>query len=132
MIFHFPSDLKRVKEASQEVLNFLADMHLDDETTHHLRLCFEEAFINAVKYGNKFDPHLTVDVEIAKKPDTVELIVSDRGEGFDFKEYKDPTLEENLMKTRGRGVFLIRKYMDEVIFKCNGSCIHMIKKIRRD
>ena len=126
----FPKDLKFVKEASQKVLDSLSDLPLDSSTLFDIKLCFEEAFINAVKYSDKGDVGLTIDVEVQKRGDHVELIVRDHGKGFDYKNAQDPTREENLEKLGGRGIFLIKSLMDRVIFENNGSCLRMIKKIK--
>ncbi len=129
-MFKFPGDLKYVKEASQKVLDSLSDLRLDSSVLFDIKLSFEEAFINAIRYGNKNDTRLTVDVEVVKKKDNVELVVRDQGQGFDYEHTQDPTTKENLSKPGGRGVFLIKNLMDKVIFENNGSCLRMIKKIR--
>ena len=128
--FKFPTDPKYVKEASKKVLEVLSDLNLDSSVLFDIKLCFEEAFINALKYGNNNDSRLHVDVEVSKAKDAIELIVRDQGKGFNFEETSDPTKEENLSKSSGRGIFLIKKLMDQVIFENNGSCLRMIKKIK--
>ena len=125
----FPSELKHLKIASQRVLDFLRDLKLGETVLFDIRLSFEEAFINAVKYGSQNDNRFSVDVEVAKKGNEVEVVVRDQGKGFDFEHAKDPTTEENRDKLSGRGVFLIKQLMDKVIFEQNGSCLRMIKKI---
>ncbi len=125
----FPSELKNLKIASQKILDFLRNLKLQETVLFDIRLCFEEAFINAVKYGSKSDSHLSVDIEVVKKNNEVEVIVSDQGKGFDFENSLDPTIEENRDKLGGRGVFLIKNLMDKVVFEKNGSCLRMIKKI---
>ena len=127
--FSFPSELKNLKSASQKVLDFLRNLKLQETVLFDIRLCFEEAFINAVKYGSKSDSRLSVDIEVVKKDKEVEVVVSDQGKGFDFTQSSDPTTEENRDKLSGRGVFLIKNLMDKVIFEKNGSCLRMIKKI---
>jgi len=127
----FPSDLKLVKEASKKVLDLLSDLKLDSSALFDIRLCFEEAFINAVKYGNKHNMSLTVDVEVIKGNDMVELVVSDQGKGFDYKSQDDPTEQGNLAKTRGRGIFLIKNLMNEVTYENNGSSLRMKKRINK-
>ena len=129
--FKFPGDLKYVKEASKKILDFLSDLSLDSSILFDIKLCFEEAFINAIKYGNKGDSRLSVDVEVFKHNDNVELVVRDHGEGFDFARAADPRRAGNLTKTSGRGVFLIKNLMDKVIYESNGSCLRMIKRIKR-
>jgi serine/threonine-protein kinase RsbW len=55
----------------------------------------------------------------------------DEGDGFDYKNLPDPTLEENLQELKGRGVYLIRRLMDEVVFNEAGNQITMIKKLKK-
>ena len=129
-LFKFPTDLKQIKEASKKVLDAFNDLKLNPSVLFDLKLCFEEALINAIKYGNKNDSRLSVDVEIIKRKDEVEIVVRDQGDGFDYEHGSDPTTDDNLAKTSGRGVFLIKHLMDKVIFERNGSCLRMIKKIR--
>jgi len=128
-MFKFPADLKLVREASQRVVDFLGYLNLSESVLFQIRLCFEEAFINAVKHGNKNNPTLNVNVDILPKSGFIEIVVCDEGQGFDYERPPDPTLEENLKKPSGRGIFLIRKIMDKVTYTGNGRCIHMIKKI---
>jgi anti-sigma regulatory factor (Ser/Thr protein kinase) len=53
--------------------------------------------------------------------------LTDEGEGFDPEAVPDPRNGENLLKTSGRGLLLIRSYMDEVMFNDRGNCVHMVK-----
>lgn len=130
MSFTFPSDLTCVKEASRKILDYAGDLRLDESALFDIRLCFEEALINAIKYGNRGDKKLSVDVDVIKKKDSIEIVVRDQGKGFDYENCDDPTREDNVLKPRGRGIFIIQKLMDEVRFENNGSCIRMMKKIK--
>lgn len=130
-MYRFPTDLKRVKQASKKILGLLSDLKLDSSILFDIKLSFEEALINAMKHGNKNDPRLTVDVDVVRGKDKVEIVVRDQGRGFDHQTYKNPTHEKNLAKLSGRGIFLMRKLMDRVIFERNGSCLTMIKKLNK-
>lgn len=127
---NFPSDLKCVKDVSRKALESLKGLPLDASTLFDIKLCLEEAFINAVKYGNKNDSRLSVDVEVHTKGNSVELVVRDQGKGFDYNNAQDPTSKDNVGKPGGRGVFLIKSLMDRVVFENNGSCLRMVKKIK--
>jgi serine/threonine-protein kinase RsbW len=129
-ILNFPSDLKIVKKASFKILDYLKDLRLDEYTLFKIVLCSEEALINAIKYGNKNNKELPVEISLSKKSDRIEIMVKDRGIGFDYKNIPDPTKEENLTKISGRGIFLIKKLMDKVEFLNNGSCIKMVKYLK--
>ena len=129
--FQFPSDVRIVSKCCDKVLKYLEDMNLSEAQSHDLKLVFTEAFVNAVKYGNKSNPDLTVDVKVTKAEDHIELVIDDQGKGFDYKSLYDCTDEENLTKKHGRGVFLIKQLMDQVIYEENGSIVRMIKYINK-
>ena len=128
--FRFPSDLKIVRKASLKILDQLKDLKLDEITLFKIVLSTEEALINAIKYGNKNNKKLPVKVNLSKKAKEVEITVKDQGSGFDYNNVPDPTTDENIIKTSGRGLFLIKKLMDRVTFYDNGSRIKMIKRIK--
>jgi len=122
--YKFPSDLNNIKDASQAIVDELSDV-FDKERLIDIKLCFEEAYINAIKYGNKQDAGLTVDVEIKRNESCVEMFLCDYGEGFDINEVDDPTKEENLSKKHGRGILLIKNYMDDVSYDKDKKCLYM-------
>ena len=81
-------------------------------------LAVREALANAVIHGNNCDPEKTVEISVGvnQNHDLV-IIVKDSGPGFDPSAIPNPTAQENLLANRGRGIFLIRQYMDQVDFK---------------
>jgi serine/threonine-protein kinase RsbW len=87
----------------------------------------EEAFINAVRHGNKMDPAKGIKIDYSVALDKVEVAVTDEGSGFDPKAVPDPRYGENLYKPEGRGLFLMRSYMDEIGFNENGNSVSMVK-----
>lgn len=95
---------------------------------NNIRLSIHEALMNAIEHGNKSDRQKNVNV--FKKVDRQNIIftIRDEGQGFDFGRVPDPTLPENIMNPRGRGLLLIRSFMDEVKFINNGCQIEMIKR----
>ena len=91
---------------------------LDDDAVHWVGVAIRESVINAIKHGNRQDQakHVFVDFETAGNGATRHLVirVRDQGEGFDPEEIADPLAPENLLKSSGRGIFLIRSFMDDV------------------
>jgi serine/threonine-protein kinase RsbW len=97
-----------------------------------IRLCLDEAIANAIIHGHDEpmeQPVREVLVKYQVGPMKLVFVVEDSGEGFDHKNIPDPTAEENLLNVSGRGVFLMRKIMDEVIFNDRGNCVTMVKMI---
>jgi serine/threonine-protein kinase RsbW len=91
---------------------------LDDEALHWVAVAVRESVINAIKHGNAGDERKRVYVEFTPldrdSPPGVSIRVRDEGPGFDPAAVPDPLHPENLLKASGRGIFLIRSFMDEL------------------
>jgi serine/threonine-protein kinase RsbW len=87
----------------------------------------EEAVVNAVRHGNKRDSARNVIIEYDLSPEKVDISVTDQGKGFDPDSLEDPRLGDNIYKTDGRGVLLIRSYMDSVEYNNVGNSVRMTK-----
>ena len=109
---------------------------LDDDTQHYVGVAIRESVINAIKHGNRNDAtkRVFVEFERASVPEVGLLIrVRDQGEGFDPELVANPLAQENLLKSSGRGIFLIRNFMDDVQVKRapeGGMEVRMIKRVR--
>jgi serine/threonine-protein kinase RsbW len=108
---------------------------LDDDALHWVSVAIRESVINAIKHGNKSDArkHVFVEFETAGHAATAELAirVRDEGEGFDPATLASPLEPENLLKSSGRGIFLIRNFMDDVRLQRapeGGMEIRMVKR----
>jgi serine/threonine-protein kinase RsbW len=122
-----PSRLDIISIFVTALMDKLKKSGLNKDELFDVKLCLEEALINAMKHGNKFDPKLEVEVELEAKDGILSIEVRDQGEGFDFTKIPNPTEKDNLHKNSGRGVFLIKKLMDDVRhFDC-GRKIKMVK-----
>jgi serine/threonine-protein kinase RsbW len=87
-----------------------------------------EALANAVLHGNHEDPAKRVRVRLHYEPrKCLSIVVSDEGPGFTVSEVADPTRPENLDADHGRGILLMRAFMDEVHFEKGGSECHLVK-----
>ena len=128
-VFEIPSDPKYIRPASAKLIRALRKLKLGRETLFDIRLCLEEAVINAIKYGNKLDSRLPVVISYAISDGKIEITVRDQGEGFDYKATPDPRSDTNILKHGGRGIFLIKNLMDEVGYNDSGNEIKMIKFI---
>ena len=89
---------------------------LDDDARHWVSVAIRESVINAIKHGNRNDSskHVFVDLETPPTQSELTIRVRDEGAGFDPEEVADPLAPENLLKSSGRGIFLIRNFMDNV------------------
>lgn len=116
-----------VTSVREEILSKLKTKSFSEEDIFAVHLAMEEAFINAVRHGNKMDAGRGVKIGYSVAPDKVEITVTDEGEGFDPEAVPDPRFGENLYKPEGRGLFLMRSYMDVVKFNERGNSVCMVK-----
>lgn len=116
-----------VGSVCESILSGLEANSFGEEDVFAVHLALEEAFINAVKHGNKMNASKEVKIDYLVAFDRVEVTVTDKGEGFDPNTVPDPRYGENLYKPEGRGLFLMRSYMDVVKFNERGNSVHMVK-----
>ena len=122
----------------QVVSDHLArDIGLDDDSLHWVGVAVRESVINAIKHGNRNDAakHVFIEFESATRSAVPELLirVRDEGEGFDPENVANPLDPENLLKSSGRGIFLIRNFMDDVRMQRapeGGMEIRMVKRVQ--
>jgi serine/threonine-protein kinase RsbW len=109
---------------------------LDEDAMHWVSVAIRESVINAIKHGNRNDATKRVFVEFGTlMGDVPELSirVRDQGEGFDPEQVANPLDPENLLKSSGRGIFLIRNFMDDVQLRRapeGGMEISMLKRVQ--
>jgi serine/threonine-protein kinase RsbW len=109
---------------------------LDDEALHWVGVAVRESVINAIKHGNRGDEGKHVHVEFTPidgtRPSGIRIRVRDEGPGFDPDALPDPLAPENMLKSSGRGIFLIRSFMDELVLRRapeGGMEVVMVKRV---
>lgn len=102
-------------ELVQAVLSdALSAYELSDESRHWIDLAVREAVANAIKHGNRSEPEKRVEIGLEVTGDEVIIRVRDQGEGFDPESVHDPLAPENRLRPNGRGLFYMKKFMDEI------------------
>ena len=101
--------------------------HYSGHDTFAVRLAFEEAATNSIVHGNGSDPAKSVNVDVTVNDAKVEMTIRDEGCGFDYTHLEDPTADKNLLRDCGRGVMLMRGFMDTVRFNDTGNCVCLVK-----
>jgi serine/threonine-protein kinase RsbW len=126
--------LDSVDLAEQVVLGIAGAAGFEEEDCHKIGMSVREGMINAYHYGNQRERgkkiHLTV--ELASEKMVIHVI--DQGPGFELTEIPDPLSEENLLRTSGRGIFLMRAFMDEfevLRSRDGGADVRMAKRLPR-
>ena len=122
-----PSDPDEAHVITDMVVQVLNDFGWSHKEVFAIHLALEEALINAVCHGNDSKPELKVDVQLEITPARFYVQITDEGPGFDPNKLPDPTLDEFIDRPCGRGVMLIRKFMDTVQYNERGNQITLIK-----
>jgi serine/threonine-protein kinase RsbW len=123
-----PSDLKEARNVEQAILDQACQAGYAESDTFALKLALEEGLNNAIRHGNRMDPAKTVEVSYDVTPEQVRITIRDCGPGFEPANVPDPTADENLEKPSGRGIMLMRAYMDSVEFNETGNLVCMVKR----
>ena len=116
-----------VADVYKSMVPDLQAQHFSEEDIFAVHLALEEAFINAVRHGNKMEPSKAVKVDYAIEQDKVEICITDEGSGFDPEVIPDPRYGDNLYKPAGRGMLLMRSFMDVVEYTDRGNSVRMIR-----
>jgi len=123
-----PSDLALMNSVLEYLLDRVDKLGLVKVEQSNLFVALDEAFVNAVKHGNRNDPGKLLRVTAELSAREAIFTVEDEGEGFDVHEIPDPTDPANLFKSSGRGVLLIYNIMDEVEYSRGGAKLRMVKR----
>lgn len=128
--FTLDSSLDSVNKLEQTAEQCAARAGFDENTIPHIAMAVREAAVNAVLHGNAYDPNKHVTASFETTADSFIIRVSDQGPGLDPDAVPDPLAPENILRGSGRGIFLIRAFMDEVNFRQlhPGTELTLIKK----
>lgn len=119
------SDPKKISEVEIFVKKIAASFEINEDIYPNILISVTEAVNNAIIHGNQKDLDKKVTILLKKSETALTIIVSDEGPGFDPESIPDPTLDENIDKLGGRGVFLIYQLSDLVTFQNEGRTVEM-------
>ena len=125
------STLEDAKIPEMQILADVRSHGFCEEAEFAIKLALEEAMTNAVKHGNCSDASKQITVRYFVSDERAEIIVGDEGCGFEPGCIPDPTANERLTLPNGRGIMLMRAYMDDVAYRCNGQEVYLMKLNRR-
>ncbi|HQU83065.1 MAG TPA: ATP-binding protein [Pyrinomonadaceae bacterium] len=126
--FEFPSAISLMHAILEYLMKRVEKVGVVNTENSNLFIALDEAFVNAVKHGNKFDANKIVRITAEVSTKEARFTIEDEGDGFDVAAIPDPRNPENLFKTSGRGVLIIHNVMDEVTYNERGNRLTMIKR----
>ncbi len=118
-------DLDLVDSVSSAVLDFVG---IEGDDREHTSLAIREAAANAIEHGNGVGSGKQVDIRMLLGAEALTVHVRDEGDGFDPETVPDPLAPENLLKPRGRGIFLSRRFVDEIEYTFDGGTQMTLRK----
>ena len=107
------SSLASVDQAEELVVAEAQKLGIDEEDQQQFGMAVRECVVNAVVHGNHYSKNKKVHLELQSSSESLTVIIGDEGEGFDPSSLPDPLLPENLMRQSGRGILLIRAFVDD-------------------
>lgn len=119
------SDIQNINSVEKLIDDISVKYDLHADIYGKLSLAVVEGVNNAIVHGNKLNHNLTVTISYELTETTLVFTIEDSGTGFNFKDIPDPTLPENIEKSHGRGVFLMKHLSDELDFEKEGSIVKL-------
>ncbi len=124
-----PNDTEQAREVQERIATLMEENAWPMRDCFGVRLSLEEALVNAIKHGNRMEPDKKVYISCELTTDEVTVVIEDQGDGFKLAEVPDPTEDDNLDKPGGRGIMLIRSFMNGFSYNEKGNRLTMHKKL---
>lgn len=122
------SNLQAARTIQESLLERIASYGYSPSAIFAIKLAIEEGLTNAIKHGNRFDPAKVVQIQYDIDSSCAVITITDEGDGFNPAAVPDPTTEDNLEKPSGRGIMLMRAYMDKVVYNEQGNQVRLTKR----
>jgi serine/threonine-protein kinase RsbW len=122
---NIPSDLANLRLVEKAIDELSMELELSDEVYGNIMVATMEATNNAIIHGNQSDPSKNVKIEIQMVQKELMIHIEDQGHGFDYSQVPDPTAPGNLEKINGRGIFLMERLSDEILYLEEGRIVEL-------
>lgn len=122
-----PSSTQFVYVIDAIISEIVSDMGFDKEESEQINLAVIEAAVNAIKHGNNEDSSKRTRFEFILSREQLTVVVEDQGAGFNRDNVENPLDPSNLLKSSGRGIFLMETCMDSVTYEASGRIVRMVK-----
>ena len=108
------STLESVDQAERAVLDLAVGAGFGEEDLDRIGMSVRECMVNAVVHGNRYNSHKKVRLSLSLTPERLTIRIADQGDGFDPDQLPDPLSGDNLLRHSGRGIFLMKAFMDDL------------------
>jgi serine/threonine-protein kinase RsbW len=108
------STLESVDQAERVTLDLARESGFAEEELDRIGMSVRECMVNAVVHGNRYNAHKKVQLSLSRTPERFTIRIADQGEGFDPGALPDPVAGDNILRQSGRGIFLMKTFMDEL------------------
>ena len=109
-----PSDPELLPQAEEFIIDIAQKVKLNEDKFNSLALSFSEAASNSIVHGNKLNKNKLITITVKVENGIMEIIIKDQGKGFDPLTVPDPTKPENILKDNGRGIHIMRSFLDDL------------------
>lgn len=129
--YTLPSTLETVDSAEEKATRIAAELGFGEDEVMQISMAVREGAVNAVLHGNAYAPEKQVTLAFEHTPEELVITIRDQGAGMDLSKIPNPLAPENLLKTSGRGIFLMRSFMDVVEIRPSqtGTELKLIKHV---
>jgi serine/threonine-protein kinase RsbW len=124
------SSTLQLDQVESFIQKMFTELNIKKELFYKVLICVNEAVVNSIQHGNKFDENKKVIIQSFSCKQYLYFRIIDEGEGFNFNELCDPTTIDNIYNETGRGIFIIKNITDEIAFREKGNIIEF--KIKLD
>lgn len=128
--YHLKTSIFEIDNLPNYLDEALEGIKISSDKYNNILLAVTEAVNNAIIHGNKNDIKKEIELEFIITDDLIKIIVTDEGEGFDPNEVPDPTLPENLLSEHGRGIYIMKHFVDELKVEKSTKGSSLILKIK--
>jgi serine/threonine-protein kinase RsbW len=128
------STLQSVDDAEAMVMRAAKDLGFEEDDQHQIGMAVRECMVNAVVHGNRYSKNKKVHLDIESSGNSLVIVIGDEGAGFDINSLPDPLAAENILRQSGRGLLLIRAFMDDFDVHPRpggGTEVRIVKKLAK-
>lgn len=122
-IITIKSEITELNEVEKFLYRIFEREKLSQKYFNKVFLCISEAVTNSIEHGNKNDCQKMVSIIVECTKNCLYAEVYDQGEGFNYQSVENPTLDKNIRKEGGRGIYIMKSISNEIEFRDKGKCV---------